>query len=1308
MGHSQPLSLLPEMAALGLLCGLLLLAISAASSHRFRRLVAGDALKATAFSILFALAWALANLGDRLPGLVPLPVPLTDFGLALSIVSLGLLGGDTPKQGRVRLYHLVLAIAAVLVLFSGYRFAGGLALIVAGLALLRGWHAMGLQRRLAMGAGFLLLLMTATQWGGAAWQMDTAAAVIVAWLVYSLWVDAGLPRSQRRLLVAALVCFPVLLALAGQYVAKQEDVFRDALLQEAYGRLELARDRVEVLDRHAFDLLKIAAADPIVLRVVAGLPGQHDLQFRVLNRKIGADTSLLLDTDGQVMVSSDPAVSGKTFAWRPFFRTAMSGDATRYLARGAVTGLSRVFFARPVVDESATIRAVMVAGFNLDVLLGHNVRMDDVILNRQGVILYGPPPLDRGALFPVGDEAQSLVRERQFTEQDLKPLGFQRVAGDWVRDSSGRLWLWASSPLPGGDWKLSKLVSIEPLLDYRAQQLTLVSLFIAILGLLVVQQLQSRTFVDFLMGEVDKRRNAEGTLHQVIDTVPIRVFWKDRECRYLGCNPPFARDAGKQSPDELIGQDDFALGWAAQAESYQADDRQVMDSGQAQLDYEEPQSTPDNGLIWLRTSKLPLRDASGKVYGVLGIYDDITEQKLAEAQLKDAASVFEHANEGIIIVGAEGMILDVNAAFTRITGYRREEALGRNPGMLKSGRHDREFYEALWQTLLAQGGWTGEIWNRRKNGEIYPELLTISAVRGPGGSVQRYVALFSDISAQKEHQRELEQVAHYDALTGLPNRVLLGDRLRQSMLQAQRRDSQLALVYLDLDGFKAVNDAHGHDVGDRLLVTLADRMKHAVREADTLARLGGDEFVAMLVDLPDVDTSLPWLKRLLHAIAEPVQDEAGLLQVSASLGVSFYPQAEPIDADQLLRQADQAMYQAKLAGKNRYHLFDAAQDRDLRGQHESIERIRRALAEREFVLYYQPKVDMRRGRVIGVEALIRWQHPDEGLLYPGSFLPTLGNHSLMVELGDWVIESALAQLDAWRAAGIALPVSVNVDAMQLDQADFIDKLQAALARHPQVQPGDLELEVLETSALKDIARVSQILRDGLALGVRFSLDDFGTGYSSLTYLKRLPIQTLKLDQSFVCGMLDDPEDLAILEGTIGLAITFRRQVIAEGVESEAHGELLLQLGCELGQGYAIARPMPAERVPAWMSSWQPKPTWASAQKVDRNALSTLFAMVEYRAWIRRIRCYLNDEQAAPPLDAHRCNLGQWIDTQLEDSGADTPAYAEIVALHDAVHRKVAELIDLKLHEGASCAKARIQEIEPQHQALIAVLRRLID
>lgn len=427
---------------------------------------------------------------------------------------------------------------------------------------------------------------------------------------------------------------------------------------------------------------------------------------------------------------------------------------------------------------------------------------------------------------------------------------------------------------------------------------------------------------------------------------------------------------------------------------------------------------------------------------VVAVMRDVTESRQAEEQLKRAARVFEYANEGIAVTDPDGTILDVNGAFTRITGYTREEAIGQNPRLLKSNRHDRAFYAALWQTLRDMGTWKGEIWNRRKNGEIYPQLLTIGAILTENREVHGYVALFSDISAQKAHQRQLEHIAHHDALTGLPNRVLLADRLKQAMIQSQRRGEQLAVMYLDLDGFKVVNDCYGHDVGDELLVRVAERMRRALREGDTLARLGGDEFVGVLVDLPDSSACLPMLDRILVSLAQPYPAPNGhVLTISASIGVSFFPQIESIDADQLLRQADQAMYQAKLGGKNRYHLFDAAHDREQRGRHETLERIRLALQRSEFVLHYQPKVNMRNGTVIGVEALLRWAHPERGLLAPGIFLPALENHSLMVELGDWVIDAALDQVAQWRSDGIKLPVSVNVDAAQLAQVDFASKLK---------------------------------------------------------------------------------------------------------------------------------------------------------------------------------------------------------------------------------------------------------------------------
>ena len=539
---------------------------------------------------------------------------------------------------------------------------------------------------------------------------------------------------------------------------------------------------------------------------------------------------------------------------------------------------------------------------------------------------------------------------------------------------------------------------------------------------------------------------------------------------------------------------------------------------------------------------------------------DLTERKQAEARLQLAANVFSHAREGITITDVQGNIVDVNDAFTRITGYSRDEALGQNPRMLKSGQQAASFYADMWRTFQQQGYWSGELWNRHKSGDLYAALLTISAVRDASGAITQYVGLFSDITAAKAHQSQLERMAHFDSLTNLPNRLLLADRLQQAMAQVHRRQQNLAVVYIDLDGFKAINDAHGHSIGDQFLTSLAQSMKDSLREGDTLARIGGDEFVAVLVDLDSVANSLPLLTRLLEAAARPVHLNDALLQSSASLGVAFYPQEKEVEADQLLRQADQAMYQAKTAGKNRYQIFDTTQDNLIRTHHESLERIGQALAHNELVLYYQPKVNMRTGRVVGVEALIRWQHPQQGLLAPAEFLPIIEEHPLAVAVGEWVIDHALTQIQEWHAVGLDIPVSVNVGARQLQQDDFFERLQALLAGHPQVQPACLELEVLETSALQDIAQVSQLIESCARIGVTFSLDDFGTGYSSLTYLKRLQVRQLKIDQSFVRDMLDNPDDTAILQGVIGLAAAFNREVIAEGVETVAHGTLLLAMG----------------------------------------------------------------------------------------------------------------------------------------------------
>jgi diguanylate cyclase (GGDEF)-like protein/PAS domain S-box-containing protein len=565
-----------------------------------------------------------------------------------------------------------------------------------------------------------------------------------------------------------------------------------------------------------------------------------------------------------------------------------------------------------------------------------------------------------------------------------------------------------------------------------------------------------------------------------------------------------------------------------------------------------------------------------------------------------AASVFTHTREGILITDATGRIIEVNDAFTVITGYSRDEAMGQNPRLLQSGRHDAAFYAAMWRDLTDQGYWSGELWNRRKSSEVSAHVMNINAVRDDAGVTQHYVALFSDITASKVHQNELEHLAHFDTLTGLPNRLLLGEQLRLAIGQCQLSQQMLAVAYLDLDNLKSINDTYGHEAGDAVLVAVGAGLKSALRNGDILARIGGDEFVVVLVGLSQPDDCLAVVDALLLAATLPVTLANGMdigaadspleVRVSTSIGVTFFPQ-DDVDADVLLRHADQAMYLAKQAGKNRYHLFDVAHDAAIQSRQVALQRISVAVTAREFVLYYQPKVNMRSGQVTGAEALIRWVHPERGLLLPGSFLPGIEDHPISVVLGEWVIHCALAQMTTWHAEGLALPVSVNIGALQLQQPDFPDRLAALLAAHPDVPPRWLRLEILETSALEDIVQVSGTMRACQALGVTFALDDFGTGYSSLTYLKHLPAEVLKIDQSFVRNMTEQADDLAIVQGVIGLANVFQREVIAEGVETKSHGDMLMSIGCDLAQGYGIARPMPAHEMPAWVATWQEGAVW---------------------------------------------------------------------------------------------------------------------
>lgn len=801
-------------------------------------------------------------------------------------------------------------------------------------------------------------------------------------------------------------------------------------------------------------------------------------------------------------------------------------------------------------------------------------------------------------------------------------------------------------------------------------------------------------------------RQSEELLQLFIQHAPAALAMFDRDMRYIAVSRRWLDDYDLRGRD-IIGRSHYEVFPDIPAKWVNVHRRAL--GGETLKNEEDLFERTDGSDQWLRWEVRPWLTGTGSIGGIIIFSEDITARRQTEARLELAASVFTHAAEGIVITDSSGIILDVNDAFSEITGYSREEAVGRRTNLLNSGRHGKEFYANLWHDLVESGHWSGEIWNRAKDGRIFAEMLTITAVRDKAGKTQQYVALFSDITTEKEREQALHRIAHYDLLTGLPNRALLRDRLHQAMAQSDRRGTIMVVVCLDLDNFKAINDEHGHEIGDEVLTTVAHRMKHVMRRDDSLARLGGDEFAAVLLDFDEIDLSLPLIKQLLEAASSPVSIRDFSLRLSVSAGIACYPQAEDIDADQILRQAAQALYQSKIGGKNRYHIYDSRLAVSMRGHHEDLERIRVALARNEFVLYYQPKMNMATGAIVGAEALIRWRHPERGLLAPGAFLPVIEGHPLAIELDQWVIESALTQMQSWRAAGLDIPVSINISSHQLQQAEFATRLNAALAAHPSIDPARLEIEVLESGNLPDMAQVSQVIHSCGKLGVSFALDDFGTGYSSLAYLKRLPVDVLKIDQTFVRDMLADPEDLTIVEGMLGLASAFRRLAVAEGVETVEQGILLLRLGCQVAQGFFIARPMPAEEMPGWLASWTPDPRWTKTVALDASDRPLLYACAEHIAWVSAIEAFLHHKRRVPPsLDPTQCRLGAWIAAENSATKGRLAVFPTVDSLHQRLHACGAEILSLQTDGRTAEAAGRLPNLHSLRDQLTGELRVLLE
>jgi diguanylate cyclase (GGDEF)-like protein/PAS domain S-box-containing protein len=669
-----------------------------------------------------------------------------------------------------------------------------------------------------------------------------------------------------------------------------------------------------------------------------------------------------------------------------------------------------------------------------------------------------------------------------------------------------------------------------------------------------------------------------------------------------------------------------------------------------------------------------------------GTHQDITARKKIEAKLMLSARVFSDTYEGIIITDADNIIIDVNPAYCDITGYDREDVIGKKPDILNSGRQDSTFYDDMWQELQQHGHWQGEVWNRKKGGELYVELLTISKLLDDHGEVINYIGVFTDITDRKQQQEKLSLMAHYDLLTGLPNRALFTDRFHQAIAHSKRTKAQLAVCFLDLDNFKPVNDNYGHEVGDQLLVQVAARIKASLREEDTVSRQGGDEFAFLLNDIESYEHCKQTLDRLHRSLAVPYIIDGYAHNISASTGVTLFP-ADNGDIDTLLRHADQAMYQSKQAGRNRCQLFDTQDDQDAVDKHHRLAEIKQGLINNEFILYYQPKVNMVTGDVFGVEALIRWLHPEKGLIPPLSFLPFIDGTDVEVMIGNWVINQALGQLQDWNKQGIELEVSVNIASHHLRSEPFFSQLSDALAAHSTVNAHSLQLEILESSALGDLDAISNIIKMVQhQLGVNVALDDFGTGYSSLTHLRNLSANTLKIDQSFVRDILEDPSDYAIIEGVIGLANAFNRQIIAEGVESHDHGLMLIMMGCEQAQGYGVAKPMPANELVDWLDNYEPNLEWMYFSKQPRSVKENKVKLFQLVAtyWMNRFASNIqgpaDDVKDWPLMSGKNDHCGKWLRREQQELLFSDEGLARLDNIYQEFHQ-IAQSLFLRYQAG---------------------------
>jgi diguanylate cyclase (GGDEF)-like protein/PAS domain S-box-containing protein len=678
--------------------------------------------------------------------------------------------------------------------------------------------------------------------------------------------------------------------------------------------------------------------------------------------------------------------------------------------------------------------------------------------------------------------------------------------------------------------------------------------------------------------DITMRKHQEARIQELLDE--LRATFDNahvgiahiRNRVFITCNARMAAIFGWESPDHLIGRTTEVL--YAGAEEWEADGQVAYDdlqrTGYSDREYEFRRR--DGSPVWCHRTGRPV-DQANPQGGSIWVYADITERRAQEHQLRLAHTVFENTSEALMITDSRGNIVDVNRAFCRITGYAEREVIGRNPSMFKSGRHAPAFYAEMWETLLRTGAWSGEVFDRRKSGEIYPKWLSISTVRNQTGEVLNYIGSFQDISERKAAEEKIHYLAHHDVLTALPNRLLLRDRFGQAMERTRRSACSLAFMFLDLDEFKRVNDSLGHRVGDELLVAAVKRLKGCLREIDTISRQGGDEFIVLLNEIDTPVAAASAASKIIAAMAEPFDIAGQPINSSVSIGIAMAP-ADGYDFDSLLQKADIAMYHSKARGHGGYSFFRQEMNDAAIFRHTLVSDLHNALARSEFLLYYQPQLALGTMQVRSAEALVRWVRSDGNLVRPADFVPVAEETGLILPIGEWVMHEACRQARLWSDGGLPIRIAVNVSGIQIYRSD-VPALVARCTGDAGISPSLVEIELTESTLIQDTSTVREVIGELKTQGCSIAIDDFGTGYSSLSYLSRFNVDKLKIDRSFIAGSGSNEEDEAIVHMIAQMAHMLKLRAIAEGVECREHMELLRRCNCDEAQGYFIGRPVDA-------------------------------------------------------------------------------------------------------------------------------------